>query len=134
MEQVIDQPAELVAHEPPEVESELAKPTQVSNHQKLCEHARSTWRRLVNECCIAIRQAVDLLGSVSETTIREVLEDRKGEAYLSDVCAFYLSAFRFNTALAQCHMANQADELAVLWADLQVRLYSSQKKKYIFPC
>merc|ERR1712021_155082 len=73
MEQVIDQPTELVSHEPPKIESELAKPTQVSNHQKLCEHARSTWRRLVNECFIAIRQAVDLLGSVSETTICEVL-------------------------------------------------------------
>ena len=100
---------------------EAQKEPQVqSNHQKLCEHARSTWRRLVDECCLTIRQAVDLLGSVSEATLREVLEDQKGEAYLSDVCVLYLAAFRFNTALAQFHMANRAVDLAALWAELQV--------------
>ena len=53
------------------------KVEKVSNHEKLCERARSTWTRLIDECLILISQAIDLLGSVQADVVREVLENKK---------------------------------------------------------
>ena len=76
-EEIPPEPVKVVAETKPEPKIE-----KVSNHEKLCEKARSTWTQLVEECLTLIRQAIDLLGSVEEDVIREVLENKKVQIYV----------------------------------------------------
>jgi len=91
--------------------------TKMDNRPTKIDDARIVWTKLISNCLAIVRVAVDLFSSVEQSALKEVIDHKKGEEYLSGVCSAYLACYRFISAAHhfQISVSKEKSELDDLW-------------------
>lgn len=102
----------------------MSENSKIDNRPTKIDDARIVWTKLISNCLAIVRVAVDLFSSVEQCALKEVIDQKKGEEYLSGVCSAYLACYRFiSTAhYFQISVSKEKSELDDLWKTIRTLL------------